>query len=162
MLIDMNNRQGERLTRLRIDLTDPPPVVHIQKEGRAVEEHYLDWDGAFDDESHLRKCVACNCTDLYVQRIYPAITGFIVVLIVAVLGALFHQLAKAPIEVVVGALIAVVVVNGLITFFSPKCLVCYRCGSRFLGTHVSRNRKGWDAATAKHHDGENPSTPPQS
>ena len=110
-------------------------------------EVLLIWDGAFDDQQHLRRCPACGCRELFVRKDFPQITGLVIVLMAAVLAvALFgNQL------VIYGFLLlgAAAVIDAIIFFFVGKCLVCYRCRSEFRDTPIRPDHPGWELATGE-------------
>ncbi len=149
MRIELHIAPGKKIGIIDVDVAQPPRVVRLGKPGGGEVEHYLEWERAFDDEGQLRHCPACNCPSLFRRSTFPALTGFIMVLVVAVVCLALYGVNDAPLPWVGAALGAVIVINTLITMRSKEYLVCYRCRSRFKCVKISRDWKEWDAATAQ-------------
>jgi hypothetical protein len=161
--IDLRNRQRQRLGRVEVDVKSPPPVVRVSSAAGggvvAVDpahpaepadrqrEIYLDWDGAFDDHKHLRRCPACGCRELFVRRDFPQVTGFVIVLFAAVAAMILFGARQVVLAVAV--LVAVALIDAVIFFFAGKCLVCYRCRSEFRDTPIRPDHPGWELATGE-------------
>lgn len=150
MKIDLHNLRGEFLTRVDCQPGNLPPVVHVERGGR-TEEHYLDWDRAFDDEGHLRKCPACECDALYIVRVFPTLSVIIFIMLIALACMVLYGVTDTPLGPMVMGVIAVIVVHLFFKFYSPRHLVCYRCSSRFEGVKISQERKEWDTAESQMH-----------
>jgi len=149
MRIDLHSREGDRVMRMDVDPERPPIVVHVESAGGPRTEHYLDWDRAFTDEGHLRKCPACGCEDLYRRRTVPPLTGFIAVMIVGLICLALWGLTDSPWELLVAALIVVIIANVLIVRFAPRYLVCYRCRSAYHRIGISRTQRDWNVTIAE-------------
>ncbi|MEX2214404.1 MAG: hypothetical protein WD768_09770 [Phycisphaeraceae bacterium] len=155
MIIDVHNRERQRQFRVTVDAKDPPPVVKVP-EGEPSEsatstggakDVYLEWDGAFDDEHHLRCCPVCGCRELFARKDFPQVTGFAIVLAAAVVAvALFGARNVIWGVVVLGV---VVIIDAIIYLFSGRCLVCYRCRSEFRDTPIRPSHPGWELATGE-------------
>lgn len=159
MRMDLRSEGRTRVAWLEIDPTQPPPVVRVPKPTGGEEEHYLEWDRAFDDEGNLRRCPACGCETLYRRSTTPPLTGFLVTLVVGLIGLLLWGVSDAPLALVVGALVVVAVMNLLIILFARRYLVCYRCDSRFHRVGISRGIGEWDAAEAEAYRPDRPVKP---
>lgn len=160
--IDLRDRQRQYLFRITIDPRKPPSIAHPPGSAATSTEHarppsassdatgrevFLDWDGAFDDQQHLRRCPACGCRELFVRKDFPQITGLVIVLLAVVLAvALFSNQLD-----IYGFLLlaAAAVIDAIIYFFVGKCLVCYRCRSEFRDTPIRPDHAGWELATGE-------------
>lgn len=151
--IDLRNQQRERLFRVEVDPRDPPSVVKpgdrpgrppSQSPGRDV---YLNWDGAFDDQKHLRRCPACGCRELFARKDFPQITGFAIVVAAAVAAMALFGANEVIWGVIVLAM--VVLIDAVIYLFAGRCLVCYRCRTEFRGTPIRPDHAAWELATGE-------------
>jgi len=151
--IDLRNRDRQRLFRITVDPKAPPSVVRpadavgLATEAAAGRDVYLDWDGAFDDRHHLRRCPACGCRELFARRDFPQVTGFVIVVAAAVCAmALFGAN-----EVIAGVIVlgVVVLIDAIIYLFAGRCLVCYRCRTEFRSTPIREDHAGWELATGE-------------
>jgi len=163
--IDLRNRRRERLFQVEVDPRDPPSVVKHPSAAAvpavttsadaaerptgatATQDIYLHWDGAFDDQHHLRRCPACGCRELFARKDFPQITGFAIVVAAAVIAmALFGAN-----EVIWGVIVLglVVLIDAIIYLFAGKCLVCYRCRTEFRGTPIRPDHPAWELATGE-------------
>ncbi len=153
--IDLRDPQRQRLFRVEVDPKRPPAVVRREptpaaatpSNHSAASDVYLDWEKAFDDQGFLRKCPVCSCRELFVRKDFPQVTGFLLVVLVAVIAvALF---AADQVVLAVGVLIAVALLDCVIYFFTGKCLVCYRCRSEFRQLPIRHSHRGWELATGE-------------
>lgn len=152
--IDLRNRQRQRLFQIVVDPKDPPSVGKPASISRAdqethntAKEVYLDWDGAFDDHYHLRRCPACGCRELFARKDFPQVTGFVIVVAAAVSAtALFGAN-----EVIWGLVLLglVVLIDAIIYLFAGRCLVCYRCRTEFRDTPIKNDHPTWELATGE-------------
>ncbi|MBI1371949.1 MAG: hypothetical protein GC159_04200 [Phycisphaera sp.] len=156
MKIDLHNSQGERVAWVEVDADSPQRVVQAVNAEGHEEEHYLEWEAAFDDEGRLRKCPVCQCNDLYTHRNAPQLLGFIIVLAVGLICLGLWGLTDAPLALVLGVLGVVVVAQLLLMVFSGRFIGCYRCGSKFHNTPIPRRLNAWDTLTAEKYRGERP------
>lgn len=151
MRIDLLDYEGRHQAKLNVDPRNPPSAVSVPGPRQVLYERFLDWDQALDDRGRLRKCPACGCTELYVRRMFPPLTGFIVVLVIGLLCFALYGLEVVP----TGPLLAmggvIVLANIVFAFFSPRYLVCYGCSSRYQDVSISRDHREWDAAVAARH-----------
>jgi len=143
--IDLRNQQRQRLFSVQVNESDPPPRVK-PPDGDGPEV-YLDWDGAFDDQKHLRKCPACGCRELFVRKDFHQVTGFAIV----VAAGVFSMVLFAMDEIIwaLSLLAIVVLIDVLVFFLTGKRLVCYRCRSEFYETPIPRGHPGWDLAVGE-------------
>jgi hypothetical protein len=151
MRIELYDFDGRPQARLVVDPKSPPSAVSVPGPREVLYERYLDWDRALDDQGRLRKCPACGCPELYVRRLFPPLTGFVVVMVIGLLCFALYGLEVVPTTplLVIGALI--VLANIIFALLSPRYLVCYSCSSRYHDTKISRDHGEWDAAVAARH-----------
>lgn len=149
MRIELHITPGRKIGVIHVDAAHPPRVVRLAKPGGGEHEQYLEWDRAFDDEGQLRHCPVCACQTLFRRSTFPALTGFVMVLVVALVCLLLYGINDAPLPYVAMALGGVIVANLLITLRAGRYLACYRCGSRFMDVKISRDWKEWSASKAQ-------------
>lgn len=117
----------------------PPPSTEV----------FLNWDTALDDAGQLRRCVACGCPDLFKEKAFPQVTGFVVVLaFVGALVGVFGLVTNLPVLIVMAV---VLVLDISILLFSRRRLVCYRCRSTYHDLPIARYHRSWDRTTADRH-----------
>jgi hypothetical protein len=109
-------------------------------------EVFLTWDTALDDAGQLRRCVACGCPDLFREKAFPQVTGFVVLL--AFIGAIVGALGLATDLPVLFAMAGVLLLDIAILFFSRRRLVCYQCRSSFHDLRIARYHRPWDRSVA--------------
>src|SRR6187397_585286 len=90
MRIELRDENRRRIGRIEIDPALRPTRVSIVGSPREV---FLSWDTAVDDAGRLRRCVACECPELYRSKAFPQITGIVVFLAFA--GAVIGVLGLA-------------------------------------------------------------------
>ncbi|MBT8485599.1 MAG: hypothetical protein HKO59_10985 [Phycisphaerales bacterium] len=145
MRIELRDERRQRIGRIMVDPSLRPTRVSVI-DAQDRDEVFLNWDIAMDDAGHLRRCVTCECRDLFVEKAFPQITAFVVVLafLLAVLGAAGFA-TTWPMFVVMGV---VFFLDVGILLFSRRRLVCYRCRSSYHGLPIARYHRGWDRTTA--------------
>lgn len=143
MRIELRDPDRNRIGRLEVDPDLRPTRVTIANSDREV---FLDWETALDDAGQLRRCVACGCPDLFTEKAFPQVTGFVVVLAFA--GAVVGALGYAQTWPVLSAMTAVLVADVGILLFSRRRLVCYRCRTSYHDLAIARYHKRWDRAIA--------------
>ena len=146
MRIELRDVSRERIGRIEVDPALRPTRVRVVDTHREV---FLEWDSAQDDAGHLRRCVACGCTDLFAEKVFPTVMGFVVALAFAgsILGALGYA-TRTPVLI---AMIIVLVADVAILVFSRRRLVCYHCRTAYHGLPIARYHRSWDRATADRH-----------
>jgi hypothetical protein len=156
----IRNLQRERLFTAHVDNKDPASVVR-PPDGEGPEV-YLNWDGARDDHGHLRHCPVCGCRELFKRKDFPQITGFVIVVLAAVIAMVLFGMRRVLAGIIVLGTVALV--DLLIFFFTGRCLVCYRCRSEFRDVPISRDQRGWDLATGEKYRLTEPASaaPPES
>lgn len=148
MRIDLRDERQDRLGRVEINPQERPTRVRPEGFDREV---FLNWEAALNDAGYLRRCVACGCKDLYVQRLFPQLTGFVVVLafVGAAIGIFGGGLAENPF--VLTALVLVLIADVASFVFRKRRLVCYHCRTSYSQTEIAGQHKAWDRAFAQRH-----------
>lgn len=118
---------------------DGPPASGT---GQAV---HLNWDQAFDDEQHLRRCPACGCEDLYVRHEMPRLTAFVMIALAAVIAIVMLGLGRLTHALIVLGIVGLIDA-GVYLFFSGKVMVCYRCRSEYRGMPIGRDARAWESS----------------
>ena len=149
MRIDLHDDDRRHVMWVKVDPKSPARVVQGRGPDRRVQERYLEWDRAFDDEGNLRRCPVCGCEDLYRRSTSPPLTGFLMVLLVGLICLLLWGVSDAPVGLLVGVLVALSIMNLVIIVMAQHYLACYRCESRFFDVGIPRGRGEWQAATAE-------------
>ena len=76
MRVDLRDPSRRRIGRIQIDPSRRPTRVTLD-EGQEV---FLKWDTALDDAGQLRRCIVCDESELFHQKAFPQVTGFVVIL----------------------------------------------------------------------------------
>jgi len=112
----------------------------------AGHEIFLDWERARDDGGNLRRCTCCGCDSLYRHRRLPRVTGFVVVLAIALgLGGILGLATGLPFFI---AMVALLLLDVGILVLSRDTLVCYRCHSSYGQTRIAAYHGRWNRSTA--------------
>lgn len=122
-----------------MDPTQRKPRVPLEEGSGEV---FLSWDGALDDDGHLRKCLCCGSPNLYRIRSLPSVTPIIVIL--AFVGAAVGLLGYANNPFVLTSLVVVLLFEITIILVARTRLVCYRCRSRYSETSIAQYHPGFD------------------
>ena len=140
MHIVLRDEHRRRLFSVEVDLSSPPTIVHSPAGDGKVA--HLNWDRALDDDHCLRRCPACGCPHLFVQKAAPQLMGFVLVFLAAVVAlGLYHVGGYAFAALLVVGV--VVMVSGVVYVLSPRELVCYGCRSVFRGMPIRRDHPHW-------------------
>ena len=145
MKINLKNLKREPLFRAEVPNDKPASIVRDPENPK--REIYLNWDSAFDDHGTLRRCPVCGCSELFARKDFPQVTGFVVVIIAALVS--MYMVGIDQIIPAVAVLAIVVVIDLAVFFFTGKCLVCYRCRSEFRDTPIAEDHSGWDLPTGE-------------
>jgi hypothetical protein len=128
----------------QIELTSGATPARVSTEND--REVYLDWEGAHDDEGHLRHCLSCGCNTLYRHRRMPRVTGFVIVLAIALgLGGILGLATSLPFLI---AMVLVLLLDVAILVLSRETLECYRCRSSYRDLEIAQYHQRWDGGTA--------------
>jgi hypothetical protein len=156
MRIELNDERRDPIGRIDVDPALRPTRVSVAGREREV---FLNWDIAVDDAGNLRRCVSCECTDLFRERAFPRVTGIVVVLAFA--GAVLGALGLANTPPMFAAMGVVLVVDIAVFLFARQRLVCYRCRSSFHGLPIARYHRPWDRETADRYPAPRAEAQPQ-
>jgi hypothetical protein len=151
--IDLRDTDRKRIGRITVDPALRPTRVSLIGDDREV---FLTWETALDDAGQLRRCVACGCNDVFREKAFPQVTGFVVVL--AFTGAAVGVLGFANTLPVMAVLIAVLALDVAILLFARSRIVCYQCRTSYRGLPIARYHRTWDRAIAERYPA--PETPP--
>ncbi len=143
MRIAVRDLQRRRRGVIDVDSDARPTRVSLP---HGVDEVFLTWESAIDDDSNLRRCAVCGCPDMFREKAFPQVTGFIVILAFA--GALVGILGLATTALLI-AMAAVLVLDVAILLFSRRRLVCYRCLSSYHDLQIATYHRGWDRSMAE-------------
>ena len=143
MRIALRDESGHRRGVLNVDEHARP--TRVAAPDGADQEVYLEWESAVDDAGHLRRCVACGCSELYAEKAFPQITGFVVILAFA--GATVGLLGLATTPMLIAMLI-VLVLDVAILLISRRRLVCYRCQTSYHDLPIAPYHRHWDRSVA--------------
>ena len=143
MRIELRNHEGRRAGRVIVDPAQRPTRARTAAGDREV---FLKWDTALDDAGQLRRCIVCGGRDLYTEKAFPQVTGFVIVLAFA--GAVVGALGYATTPPMLIAMAVVLVLDVAILLFSRRRLVCYACRTSYHELPIARYHKPWDRPTA--------------
>ena len=176
MRVDLRDGNRKRIGRIEVDPAARPTRVNVEPRGFGLasigsplgtrngstatphadsrqpiaeslsREVFLDWETAIDDAGQLRRCVACGCPDLFREKSFPQVTGFVVLL--AFIGAIVGALGLATNLPVLLAMASVLVLDIAILVLSRRRLVCYRCRTTFYDLPIARYHRSWDRGVA--------------
>ena len=145
MRIDIRNAQRQPLFVAEVDSGDPPAVV--TPAGADEPKVYLKWEQAVDDHGHLRRCPVCGCRETFVRKDFPQVTGFVVVVLAAVVAMVLFGAGQVLYGFVV--LGAVALIDAAVFLFTGRCVVCYRCRSEYRKLPIRRDHPKWELATGE-------------
>ena len=137
---------GRRLGRIIVDPARRPTRVELP----GGDEAFLDWETALDDAGHLRRCVACGSELLYRRKVFPQVTGLVVVMAFA--AALVGLLGYATTWPVLAGMGVVLALDIGILLFARTRLVCYGCRSSYHEIEIARYHRPWDRGVASRLD----------
>jgi hypothetical protein len=144
MRIELRDDDRNRIGRIEVDPALRPTRVTVAATGREV---FLDWDTVVDDAGHIRRCVACQCPDLFREKAFPQVTGIVVVL--AFVGAVIGASGLVTQLPVLAVMVLVLVADVGILLFSRRRLVCYRCRTSYHRVPIAKYHRSWDRARAE-------------
>lgn len=145
MRILLRTQDRQPLYSVEVPLKSPPAVV---KDPRgAGPQVSLNWDEAFQDDKHLRRCPVCGCRELFMRKDFPQVTGFLIVAAAVVFSMILY--GHGQLKLALGVLVLVALIDLLVFFFTSRCLVCYRCRSEFRDLPIARDHPGWELAVGE-------------
>jgi hypothetical protein len=98
--------------------------------GREVELKVSD---AVRADRAVDACPVCGGGDFYIRKDFDPKTGLLVVIVGAIISAVFYWFGKDVIAY--GVLAGAVVVDLIIAFWLGDVTVCYRCHTEFRGSY---------------------------
>ena len=98
---------------------------------------------------HLRRCLVCPSTELFVRKDFPQRVGLAIV--VAGLAASCVAWAWRELLLTFAILFGTALVDVVLYLVVPDCLSCYRCGARYRGPGVKGSFGGFDLETHEKH-----------
>ncbi|MCH2138958.1 MAG: hypothetical protein MK074_07915 [Phycisphaerales bacterium] len=128
---------------VRVEHDTRPARLHTNG-GREV---YPDWDRAHDDAGVLRRCILCGEEHMFRRKRLPRLTGIVVVL--AFTLALLSLLGYVGGPIVLGCMIAVLILDLCIWFFSPESLACYGCHAEYRDLMIGHWHTPWNRTMAR-------------
>ncbi len=146
MLVDFRDEKRVFLGRVGVDVGEEEgercAVVELPSNEAGLSERELQWEGALDDAGLVQRCISCGCKELFVRKDFPQVLGMGLVIGAAGLSVVFFALGQVfwSIAILVGA----VGVDSLIFYFTPKCVVCYRCRTEYHGCGIGEELEAWD------------------
>lgn len=144
MRIEPRDASGRRLSRVDVDEKARPARVTLAE---GAQDVYLRWDGALDDAGALRRCVLCDCGELYVRKSFPQVTPFVVVL--AFSGTVVALLGYSANPLVFGLLAVLLTLDALTLLLAQRQVVCYGCGAVYARLRIARYLRRWDRSVAE-------------
>ncbi len=143
MRVEVFDEHGKNLGEFKLS----PGEMPARTQTSTGIEFMPDWEQAYDDEGDLRRCIACSCDQLYRHRTLPRVTGFFIVLALAMTAASLLGLASGwPIMVV---MIIVLIIDVAILLWRHEVLVCYQCRTRYGDLHIASYHKTWSRRVAR-------------
>jgi DNA-directed RNA polymerase subunit RPC12/RpoP len=127
---------------LPVSATDAPAVI---KCGRCGREMPLAFGDALRADRAVDRCPVCAGTDFYIRKDFDPKIGVTVVVIGALISAVFYWFGRDLIaySILAGAALVDLVVYGRL----KDLTVCYRCHTEFRGAY-SRTASAFDLHTA--------------
>jgi hypothetical protein len=157
MRTEFRDARQQKIGRAEIDLSARPTRVALDDTGQEI---FLNWDGAVDDAGQLRRCISCGCPDLFQEKIFPQVTGIVVVLAFAgAFAGMFGLVTNVP---VLSVMVIVLLADVAILLFARKRLICYRCRTSYHNLAIARYHRRWDRTIAERYpapdrmDGDTP------
>jgi hypothetical protein len=105
-------------------------------------------DGAIVDD-HVRRCIVCPSTDLFIRKDFPQRLGVTLVTI----GLLASCVAWAYSQLywTFGILFATALVDVVLYLIVPNALMCYRCGAMYRGAAEIDSHGSFNLETHERH-----------
>lgn len=136
-------QRGQKRRSVQIPSGQTPGRLQVE----GGPDVFPDWDRTRDDAGALRRCVLCGEEQMFRRKLLPQVTGLIVVL--AFTLALLSILGYFGGPVILGIMVAVLLADLAILFFSPQSLECYRCHAEYRDLEMGVWHKRWSRAMAR-------------
>ncbi len=142
MLVKLQ-QEGHSSDSFSVEIDQKPSKVQLEESGKEV---FLDWNSTIDDSGRLRSCVLCR-SEVFKERTFPQITGFVVVLAFA--GGVAGLLGLVTTLPMLAAMAIVLVLDIFILVLRFTRLACYKCGARYSKLPIAPYHEKWDADRAE-------------
>ena len=127
---------------LPVNVTDPVALI---KCGRCGADVRLDVSDEIRRDSSVDRCPVCSGTDFYIRKDFNPKMGLTVVIIGALISAVFYWFER---DLIAYSILAAAALIDLVVYGRLKDLtVCYRCHSEFRGNY-KRTAAAFDLHTA--------------
>ena len=127
---------------LPVNVTDPVALI---KCGRCGADVRLDVSDEIRRDSSVDRCPVCSGTDFYIRKDFNPKVGLTVVIIGALISAVFYWFEQ---DLIAYSILAAAALIDLVVYGRLKDLtVCYRCHSEFRGSY-QRTAAAFDLHTA--------------
>ena len=137
MLVKLR-QDGQKTDHFSVDLEERPSKIQLDQSG---DEVFLEWNSTVDDSGRLRSCIICR-GDVFRERIFPQITGIVIVLAFA--GGVAGLLGLVTTWLMLIAMAIVLALDVAILLLSFTRLVCYKCGTRYSKLDIAPYHQRWD------------------
>ena len=141
MRIDIRDQHRNFLGSARIDDGKKPHQVMVNS-SNGEEARPLNWENATDEQGAITKCIACGCREVFARKDFPQLLGLSLVIIAGLVSIIFFAYDRVLISM--GVLASAVILDSLIYYFTPRCVVCYRCRTEYHEAPVSPSVEPWD------------------
>jgi uncharacterized protein (DUF983 family) len=127
---------------LPVNAADPQALIRC---GRCGKEVPLDISDEVRRDSSVDRCPVCSGADFYIRKDFDPKVGLTVVIIGALISAVFYWFEQ---DLIAYSILAVAVLIDLVVYGRLKDLtVCYRCHTEFRGNY-KRTAQAFDLHTA--------------
>jgi len=127
---------------LPVNAADPQALIRC---GRCGKEVPLDVSDEVRRDSSVDRCPVCSGADFYIRKDFDPKVGLTVVIIGALISAVFYWFEQ---DLIAYSILAVAVLIDLVVYGRLKDLtVCYRCHTEFRGAYP-HTKAGFDLHTA--------------
>ena len=127
---------------LPVNADDPQPLIRC---GRCGKEVRLDISDDVRRDNSVDRCPVCSGSDFYIRKDFDPKIGLTVVIIGALISAVFYWFEQ---DLIAYSILAIAVLIDLVVYGRLKDLtVCYRCHTEFRGNY-KRAAPAFDLHTA--------------
>jgi hypothetical protein len=127
---------------LPVNAGDPQALIRC---GRCGKEVRLDISDEVRRDSSVDRCPVCSGSDFYIRKDFDPKVGLTVVIIGALISAVFYWFEQ---DLIAYSILAAAVLIDLVVYGRLKDLtVCYRCHTEFRGNY-KRTAHAFDLHTA--------------
>ena len=127
---------------LPVNAADPQALIRCGRCGKEVRLHISD---EVRRDSSVDRCPVCSGADFYIRKDFDPKIGLTVVIIGALISAVFYWFEQ---DLIAYSILAVAVLIDLVVYGRLKDVtVCYRCHTEFRGNY-KRTAQAFDLHTA--------------